>query len=37
MEITDGKIEGDKVRSVMKVTSPMKINVKVQAVLQAIR
>ena len=33
MEITDGKIEGDKVTFMMKVTSPMKINVKVQAVL----
>jgi hypothetical protein len=33
MEITDVKIEGDKVTFIMKVTSPMKINVKVQAVL----
>jgi hypothetical protein len=33
MEITDGKIEGDKVTFTMKVTSPMKIIVKVRAVL----
>ncbi len=33
MEITDGKIEGDKVTFIMKVTSPMKMIVKVQAVL----
>ena len=33
MEITDGKIEGDKATFTMKVISPMKINVKVLAVL----